>query len=117
TAYHELALSRHEEIAAGLDPFRKAERALTAKNSSVPRLTKQKYAVPKKTLQLEVKRIAQELGHLPTRDEVIHYGRHPIAYYDQYFISWGEVCAAARNTGMSETRLNDELGKQPNLFE
>ena len=119
-AYHQLALSRHEEIVAGLDPFRKAERDLTAKNSPVPRLTKQKYVIPKKTLQLEVKRIAQELGHLPTRDDVIRYGRHPITYYDQYFISWGEVCAAARNTGMTETRLNDESGshsRQPNLFE
>lgn len=119
-AYHELALLRHEELIAGLDPFRKAERVLSAKNSPVPRLPKQKYAIPKKTLQLEVRRIAQELGRLPTRDEVIGHGKYPIIYYDQYFISWGEVCAAARNTGMTEHRPNDESGahsKQPSLFE
>jgi site-specific DNA-methyltransferase (adenine-specific) len=119
-AYHELALLRHEEVSAGLDPFRKAERVLSAKNSPVPRLPKQKYAIPKKTLQLEVRRIAQELGRLPTRDEVIGRGKYPITYYDQYFISWGEVCAAARNTGMSENRLNNEsatLARQISLFE
>jgi site-specific DNA-methyltransferase (adenine-specific) len=102
--YHDLAQGRHEEILNGMDPFRKARRILTAKNSPVPRRPQQKYAVPKKTLQLAVKRIATKLGRLPTRDEVIRYGRYPIRYYDEYFAGWGEVCAAARTTGMSETR-------------
>ena len=102
--YHNLTQHRHEEILNGLDPFRKADRKLTAKNSPVPRMRKQKYVVPKKTLQLEVKRVAAELGRLPSRDELIRYGKYPIKYYDEYFVSWGEVCAAARTTGMSETR-------------
>jgi len=117
--YHDLAQGRHEEILKGIDPFRKATRSLTAKNSPVPRRPKQKYAVPKKTLQLEVKRIATELGRLPTRDEVIRYGKYPIKYYDEYFAGWGEVCAAARTTGMSETRETPEhqsTTKQFNLF-
>ncbi len=100
--YHRMALGRHQEIEAGLDPFRKAERRLSAKNSPVPRMPKQKYEVPKKTLQLEVKRVAEWLGHLPSREELIEHGRYPIRYYDEYFVSWGEVCAAARTTGMSE---------------
>jgi site-specific DNA-methyltransferase (adenine-specific) len=104
TAYHQLALARHSEIDQGLDPFRKEERELTAKNSPVARRKKQKYEVPKKTLQLEVRRVAQLLGHLPTRDEMIAYGDYPIRYYDEYFSSWGEVCAAARHAGMKETR-------------
>lgn len=87
-----------------VDPFRKEERELTAKNSPVPRLRKQKYEVSKKILQLEVKRIAQELGRLPTREEVEREGQYPIKYYDEYFVSWGEVCAAARTTGMTEIR-------------
>jgi site-specific DNA-methyltransferase (adenine-specific) len=29
-------------------------------------------------------------------------GRYPIELYDRYFISWGEACAAARTTGMSD---------------
>ena len=102
--YHELAQARHIEIESGLDPFRKEERELTAKNSPVARLKKQKYEVPKKTLQLEVRRVAQMIGHLPTRDEMIQFGDYPIQYYDEYFISWGEVCAAARTTGMTEDK-------------
>src|SRR5437867_6735343 len=122
--YHNLAETRHEEILLGMDPFRKVDRPLTAKNSPVPRLLKQKYKVPKKVLQLEVKRVAGELGHIPTREELSEYGRYPIKYYDEYFTSWGEVRAAARTTGMSEDRIspdsktvNEDVGKQLRLFE
>lgn len=103
-SYHRMAVARHGEIINGIDPFRKAERILTAKNSPVPRMPKRKYEVPKKTLQLDVRRVAQELGRLPSRDEVMMYGKYPIKYYDEFFASWGEVCAAARTTGMSEDR-------------
>lgn len=102
--YHQLALNRHQEIIRGLNPFRKEERELTVKNSPVERVKKQKYVVPKKTLQLEVKRISELLGRLPSRADVIEYGEYPIHLYDEYFSSWGEVCAAARSTGMKETR-------------
>ncbi|MDX2041668.1 MAG: hypothetical protein SF097_10475 [Acidobacteriota bacterium] len=34
------------------------------------------------------------------------YGKFPIEYYNQYFVSWGEVCAAARTTGMTELPAN-----------
>jgi DNA modification methylase len=103
--YCDMAKERHREILEGLDPFRKEERVLTAKNSPVPRLPKQKYEAPKKILQLEVKRVAEELGRLPTREELIKHGKYPIKYYDEYFVSWGEVCAAARTTGMTEDRV------------
>lgn len=123
--YHHMAQARHKEILQGIDPFRKADRVLTAKNSPVPRMPKRKYEIPKKTLQLEVKRVAQELERLPTRDEVIKYCRYPITYYDEYFVSWGEVCAAARTTGMSEDRIATEdhseedkpQVEQPKLFD
>jgi site-specific DNA-methyltransferase (adenine-specific) len=105
--YCNIANERHKEVVEGLlDPFRKEERILTAKNSPVPRMPKQKYVIPKKTLQLEVKRVANGLGRLPTRDELAQYGRFPIEYYDKYFMSWGEVCAAARTTGMKEDRVS-----------
>lgn len=117
--YHQLAVERHREIDGGLDPFRKEARELTAKNSPVARMKKQKYEVPKKTLQLEVRRVAQLLGRLPTRADMIEYGQYAIRYYDEYFVSWGEVCAAARSTGMSEMREGTEPGvksSQPRLF-
>lgn len=120
SAYHELALKRHAQLRAGADPFAKNHRIPRAKNSNVKRLRKQRYAVPKKELQLEIRRIAQELGRLPTREDVMACGRFPIAYYDEYFISWGEVCAAARNAGMSETRvfrLRPAAVRQPLLFD
>jgi len=115
--YCGMARKRHAEISRGLDPFRKEDRILKAKNSPVPRLLKQKYKIPKKTLQMEVKRIAIKLGRIPNREELKEYGKFSIDYYDRYFVSWGEVIAAARTTGMRETRtlIGDALvsnGKQ-----
>jgi len=104
--YCDLARERHEEILKGLNPFRKVKRELTAKNSPVPRMPKQNYEVPKKTLQLEVRRVAKKLGHLPDHEELAQHGKYPIRYYDEYFVSWGEVCAAARTTGMTELPPN-----------
>ncbi|MBN1562742.1 MAG: site-specific DNA-methyltransferase [Anaerolineae bacterium] len=100
--YHAIAQRRHDDIVAGLDPFRKNDDVPKAKNSPIRRMKKQSYAVSKKTLQLEVKRVAEQIGRLPTRDDMIAHGRYPIQYYDDYFVSWGEVCAAARTTGMTE---------------
>jgi site-specific DNA-methyltransferase (adenine-specific) len=119
--YHQLALQRHQELEWGMNPFRKAKRKLTAKNSRVARMPKQKYEVPKKVLQLEVRRIAQEIGHLPSREEVEQLAGYPIRYYDDYFSSWGEVCAAARHNGMTESKDDDDGGHdssfiQPNLL-
>ena len=118
--YHNIALSRHEEIKKGINPFRKAKRKLTEKNSPVERMPSRKYEIPKKTLQLEVRRVAKELGKLPNRDEMIRYGKYPIKYYDEYFVSWGEVCAAARNDGMSEEKSRGQKSsaksKQLSMF-
>jgi len=100
--YHDIALNRHNEIEQGLDPFRKESRLLTAKNSPVARTQKRHYKVSKKTLQLDVKRVAHILDRLPSRDDMCEYGNYPIHFFDDYFSSWGEVCAAARTTGMSE---------------
>lgn len=99
--------SRHQEIREGIDPFRKVDRELKTKNSPVARMPKQKYKVSKKVLQLDVRRIAQQLGHIPNREEVIELSKHPIDYFDNYFISWGEVTAAARTTGMTDRRKDE----------
>jgi site-specific DNA-methyltransferase (adenine-specific) len=107
-----LAIRRHEELRAGLDPFRKTDAVPKAKNSHVKRLQKQRYVVSKKVLQLEVKRIAGELGHMPSREEVARLSSYPLEYYEKYFISWGEVCAAARTTGMSEYKEDDPRARK-----
>ena len=105
--YHDLAKKRHDDLAFGVDPFGKQKVIPKAKNSRVQRLTQQKYVVSKKVLQLDVRRIAKELGRLPSREEVISRSKYPIDFYDNYFIGWGEVCAAARTTGMSELPKED----------
>ncbi|MFQ5437130.1 MAG: DNA methyltransferase, partial [Anaerolineae bacterium] len=112
--YHQIAEERHQEIMKGMDPFRKADRKLTEKNSRVPRMPKRQYEIPKRTLQLEVRRVAQEIGHIPLREEMIQFGKYDIKYYDDYFSSWGEVCAAARHDGMSEVKAdaNETNGNQ-----
>lgn len=102
--YHRIAERRHADLRMGIDPFGKTTATPKAKNSPVARLKKQTYVVPKKVLQLEVRRIANSLGRLPTRADVQRLSDYPIEYYDEYFISWGEVCAAARTTGMVETK-------------
>jgi len=117
--YHKIAAARHAELRSGEDPFRKTKTTPKAKNSRVARLKKQVYAVPKKVLQLDIKRIAAQLGRLPTRAEVERLSKYPIAYFDDYFISWGEVCAAARTTGMVEVkgqRRSETLDRQLTLF-
>ncbi|MCS7209368.1 MAG: site-specific DNA-methyltransferase [Fimbriimonadales bacterium] len=114
--YHSIAMQRHQILSEGGDPFAKHRETPEAKNSPVPRLRKQKYLVSKKTLQLEVKRIAQALGRIPTRQEVAQMSKYPLELYDQYFLSWGEVCAAARTTGMSELPPNSRLPQQLSLL-
>jgi site-specific DNA-methyltransferase (adenine-specific) len=106
--YYKLASERHGELEFGLDPFRKNGDTPKAKNSPVERLKKQKYQVSKKVLQLEVKNISKQLGRMPTRDDVAKLSKFPINYFDEYFISWGEVTAAARTTGMSEFKKANE---------
>lgn len=118
--YHTLAQERHKLLRAGGDPFEKVSGVPKAKNSRVERMGSIKYEVPKKTLQLEVKRVAKALGHIPSRAELEQHGMYPIRYYDEYFISWGEACAAARTTGMSETRFGQNVTleiHQPTLFD
>lgn len=103
--YHSITRQRHQELLQGLDPFRKNnDDTPKAKNSPVERLKKQKYAVSKKVLQLEIRNIAKLLGHVPSKDEVVQHSKYPLEYFEAYFISWGEVTAAARTTGMTENR-------------
>lgn len=117
--YYNLSIERQTELASGIDPFRKQDITPIAKNSYVKRLQKQKYAVDKKTLQLEVKQISIKLQRIPNREDVITHSIYPIEYYDNYFINWAEVTAAARTTGMEnvENRKDYVDKEQLRLFE
>jgi site-specific DNA-methyltransferase (adenine-specific) len=108
--YHNITRQRHLELSNGGDPFRKiTDDKPKAKNSPVARLKKQKYAVSKKGLQLEIRAITEQIGHIPTKDEVKNLSSYPMEYFENYFINWGEVTAAARTTGMSENRFNEDM--------
>jgi len=112
--YHNITTQRHKELTDGLDPFRKVNDGKPkAKNSPVERLTIQKYKVSKKVLQLEIKKISTKIGHIPSKEEVKEFSKYPIEYFENYFISWGEVTAAARTTGMTENRLCDNVIYKP----
>lgn len=111
--YHKIASNRHLEIMCGENPFRKQNSTPRAKNSRVQRLRKQKYKVSKKTLQLEVRDIANKLGRKPTRDDVKENTKFPFQYFEDYFIDWGEVCAAVGDKGMNE----DPKESSPNPWE
>jgi site-specific DNA-methyltransferase (adenine-specific) len=117
--YYGIAKTRHEEFKNGLDPFRKNDKVPKAKNSYVARLKKQTYEVNKKTLQLEVKEISITLGKIASRNDVIEHSKYPIDYFDNYFINWSEVTAAARTTGMQQVENKKQYSKvqQLRLFE
>lgn len=103
-SYSQTSKIRHEQIKQGTNPFEKRKTVPTAKNSTLARTKIQKYAVPKKTLQLEVKTISKRIGKVPTREDIKKLSQYPIEYFDNYFRSWYEVTNAVKNTGMTETK-------------
>jgi len=106
--YHNIAIERHNEIKSGIDPFRKRDELTPkVKNSRISRLEKQKYAVSKKKLQLEVKRISSLIGKLPSKEELYMFSQYPAEYYEKYFVNWIEVYAAAKTTGMTDEKRSD----------
>lgn len=117
--YFDLSLERHNELRLGIDPFGKRDNSPKAKNSYVPRVKTQNYIISKKELQLEIKNLYNKIGHMPTKEEVTKLSKYPIKYYEDYFLNWAEVCAAARTTGMQEMR-NSKIEKstddQFNIF-
>lgn len=97
--YHNLAAKRHRLLADGGDPFAKDKATPKSKNSRARRLPIRGRAITKKDLQLDVRRISEELGRIPTYDDVAAHSQHPIEYFEEFFINWSEVCAAARAAG------------------
>lgn len=100
--YHEMSVKRHQEIAEGKNPFRKEKRNLAAKNSTVPRVQEGRRRYSKKEIQLDVKAVAENLGRMPTKKEYLKSGQFSSYVIETYFFTWGEACAAARTTGMTE---------------
>lgn len=74
--------------------------------SSVPRpVTK----FNKKALQLELRRLAAELGRLPTPEDVLALSHYPLTDFLEAFPSWGKALKAAKletNAHGSTTQIN-----------
>jgi len=107
--YVDIAREKHDRLDRGVDPFEAGSASIAP-----PPSDDTDYKVPKKDLQLEVKRLAEELGRIPDRAEVAERGRYPIEYYDDYFDGWADATKAARTTGMTEDRDGDP--SQATLF-
>jgi site-specific DNA-methyltransferase (adenine-specific) len=92
--YAEVTRRRHEVIAQGGDPF--------AKNTD--RQKRVTLEVPKKKLQLEVLRVAQILGHIPTRAELEEHSTYPLATYDKVLKNGYELTGAAAREGFKKAK-------------
>ena len=108
--YLEIARRKHDQLDSGLDPFDKQSESISPPSSDTT-----EYKVPKRELQLEVKRIAERLNHVPDKEEVDELGRYSIQYYEEYFDGWADATKAARTTGMSEER-DDDSDSQSTLY-
>ena len=105
--YTATSKKRHADLDRGIDPFAKRNTIPSVKNSTLKRVVNHKYEIPKRTLQLEIKRIYAKIGYIPERDDVVKHSKYPIKYFDMYFRSWFEVTEAARTTGMLENRIRN----------
>lgn len=59
-------------------------------------IKKNSLSVPKKTLQLELRHLAKELGRLPTQDDVKRQSQYDINLFLDTFPSWGKALKAAK---------------------
>lgn len=57
---------------------------------------KQSSEYSKKELQLELRRLTLELGHLPTQEDVLKHGQFGLQPYLDSFTSWGKALKAAK---------------------
>lgn len=100
--YTQVTTDRHKIINQGKDPFGVGAGANGKKNNGSTRKKNIHYEVPKKTIQLAVKKLGLQLHRIPTRDDVTKYLPNYLKYCDEYFDNWSEVTRACLTTGMSE---------------
>lgn len=103
--YHSISEEKHEQLRNGENPFDKSTKQISPPSDS----DDTDYKIPKRDLQLDVKRIADDLGKIPTKEDVEEHGKYPLKYYQNYFDSWSDVTKAAKTTGMTEDK-----GEEPN---
>ena len=104
-AYFRTSMERHAVLDAGGDPFaRKAARSTSSDKGY--RKKRAQNQVPKRELQMEVKRVATTLGHCPSKRELERMGKYPLKVYFDNFEDWAEITAATRRTGIGKRVLS-----------
>ena len=99
--YFKTSLERHKILDMGDDPFARkiAKSTSSAKGYRKKRAQSQ---VPKRTLQMEVKRVADMLGHCPSKKELKKMGKYPLKVYFDNFEDWAEITVTTRRTGIGK---------------
>jgi DNA modification methylase len=59
-------------------------------------IKKKKKEHTKKELQLELRKLATELGRLPTQDDVVEFSSYELDIFLKEFLSWGKALKAAK---------------------
>lgn len=104
-SYYNTSLHRHFVQSLGKDPFDKQKAGSTSTQKGYRKVKHQKQ-VQKKTLQLEVKRVAEKLGRCPTEKELVRLGEYPLKLYYDNFRDWAEITVATRRTGLKIKSFN-----------
>ena len=99
-SYYKTSIYRHNLLNKTLDPFDKTQGKSTSKNKGYP-IVKHQSKIPKKSLQLEVKKVAKKIGYCPSPSELKKYGQYPLKYYYDNFKDWAEITVATRRTGLN----------------
>jgi len=104
-SYYKTSLKRHQILSNGEDPFERSHGKSTTVEKGYRIIKPQSY-VKKSKLQIEVKKIARKLGHVPSKTELKRHGKYPIEYYFENFRDWAEITVAARRTGIKQIKFS-----------
>ncbi len=99
SVYAKTALKRHQNLKSDKDPFTRQKSKSTTVDKGYPKI-KPQFRVEKRTLQMEVKKIARKLGHCPSRKELKKFSEFPIQYFYANFRDWAEITVAVRRSGI-----------------
>ena len=105
--YAKTSLERHATLNKRGDPFAR-QAARSTSSSKGYRKKKTQNQVPKRELQIEVKRVANVLGRCPSKRELGKMGKYPLEVYFANFEDWAEITVATRRTGISKKVPNGD---------
>ena len=100
-SYFKTSQDRHSILTAGGDPFERKDAKSTSDVKGYRKI-KPQTQVAKYDLQMEVKHVAERLGHCPSKHELDEFGKYPLKIYFDNFHDWAEITVATRRTGINK---------------